>query len=289
MSDSSRRKPRPSSNPVSERLVAELPPALEHVPAILARLDLRPAVFLDFDGTLAPIVSRPEDACLPAESREQLRRLAEHVPVGILSGRELADVRRRVGLETLQYAGSHGFEFAAADGVCHDHPEATAYLPLLDAAEQELRRCLAPLQGVIIERKRFSLAVHVRLAGSEETAAAARAVVQVLDRHRGLRCTRGRKVYDLQPGIDWHKGRALLRMLAQINAGGGSPRRALYIGDDVTDEDAFRILAGRGVAVVVRDGLLHTTAEYVLGDPREVCLFLATFNHLLAQAGNRMR
>src|SRR4029077_15950939 len=120
-------------------ITSMIPSALEHVQEI-ARSDDRIAVFLDYDGTLTPIVSHPEDAWLSDSMRQTLRSLAARLPVAILSGRDLADVRGRVLVDGIVYAGSHGLAIAGAGALRRQLGD--AYLPVLDAAENELREAL---------------------------------------------------------------------------------------------------------------------------------------------------
>src|SRR4029450_3453680 len=114
--------------------VRDLPSALERANEIRSLLSVRRlAVFLDYDGTLTPIVERPEDALLPAETRAAIERLAALAPVAIVSGRDLADVRRLMGIEGITYAGSHGFDVLLPDGSAH--PPRIEVLPQLEAAD----------------------------------------------------------------------------------------------------------------------------------------------------------
>src|SRR5215472_14532419 len=136
-----------------------IPSALEHVQEIAARSD-KVALFLDYDGTLTPIVRRPEEAVLSESMRETLRALAAKVPVAILSGRDLEDVRRRVSVEGIVYAGSHGFDIVGLRGLRKQ--VAPEFLSVLDDAEKELRGKLCDTVGARLERKRFSIAVHYR-------------------------------------------------------------------------------------------------------------------------------
>src|SRR5262245_65261350 len=128
--------------------------ALENIHTI-ARRDDRLAVFLDYDGTLTPIVSRPEDAWLPDAMRQTLRSLAARLPVAILSGRDLDDVRGRVHVDGIVYAGSHGFDIAGAGGLRREL--GPAYLPVLDAAETDLRGMLDEIPGAQVERTHLSV------------------------------------------------------------------------------------------------------------------------------------
>jgi trehalose-phosphatase len=247
-----------------------IPSALEHVQKI-ARSGDRLAVFLDYDGTLTPIVSHPEDAWLSDSMRETLRSLAARVPVAILSGRDLDDVRGRVLVDGIVYAGSHGFDIAGAGGLRREL--GAAYLPVLAAAERELREALDDIPGAQLERKHFSVAAHYRNVNENDASRVALAVEAVAARHHELRKIDGKKVYELLPDIDWDKGKAALWLLEalELERGNALP---IFIGDDRTDEDAFRALEKRGVAILVSDQPQATAAAYWLNDPEEVERFL---------------
>src|ERR1044071_1241299 len=180
-----------------------IPSALDHVNKI-ARSGERLAVFLDYDGTLTPIVSHPEDAWLSESMRQTLRSLAGRVPVAILTGRDLDDVRGRVLIDGIVYAGSHGFDIAGAGRGRREL--GAAYLPVLDAAETELREALDEISGAQLERKHFSVAAHYRNVNEHDAFKVALAADAVAAKHRELRKIDGKKVYELLPDIDWHKG-----------------------------------------------------------------------------------
>ena len=247
-----------------------IPSALEHVQEI-ARSGDRLAVFLDYDGTLTPIVSHPEDAWLSESMRQTLGSLAARVPVAILSGRDLDDVRGRVLVDGIVYAGSHGFDIAGAGGLRREL--GAEYLPVLDAAETELREALDEIPGAQLERKHFSVAAHYRNVNENDAFKVALAVDAVGAKHRELRRIDGKKVYELLPDIDWDKGKAALWLLETLLEG----RNALpiYIGDDRTDEDAFRALEQRGIGILVSEQSPSTAARYSLKNPAEVEEFLA--------------
>jgi len=247
-----------------------IPSALEHVQEIAGDSG-RLAVFLDYDGTLTPIVSHPEDAWLTDSMRQTLRELAGCVPVAILSGRDLDDVRGRVHVDGIVYAGSHGFDIAGAGGLRRQL--GAAYLSVLDTAETELREALDDILGAQLERKHFSVAAHYRNVNENDAFRVALAVDAVAARHHELRRIDGKKVYELLPDIDWDKGKAVLWLLETL----GLKRenvRPIYIGDDSTDEDAFRALKERGVGILVSDESQPTSATYSLKNPSEVERFL---------------
>ncbi len=247
-----------------------IPSALEHVQEIAERSG-RLAIFLDYDGTLTPIVSRPDEAVLMESTRAILRTLAEKMPVAILSGRELKDVRKRVDIDGIVYAGSHGFDIAGPRGLRRQ--EATKFLPALDAAEKELRGKLAGITGALIERKRFSIAAHYRNVNESDFPELEHAVSEVAARHGELRTMEGKKVYELLPNTDWDKGKAVLWLLENLGLERAGAR-PIYIGDDRTDEDAFRALEQRGVGILVSEEPRPTAANYSLKDPTEVERFL---------------
>jgi trehalose-phosphatase len=255
-----------------------LPSALEHVQEIAGADDHSLAIFLDYDGTLTPIVSHPEKAFLSDSTRQTLRTLAMQVPVAILSGRELEDVRKRVAIDGIVYAGSHGFDIAGPRALRRE--EATEFLPALDVAEKELREKLAGIAGALIERKRFSIATHYRKVNESDFPKLERAVGEVAEQHRELRRMEGKKVYELLPDIDWDKGKAVLWLLENLGLEHGKVR-PIYIGDDRTDEDAFCALEQRGVGILVSEEPRPTAASYSLKDPAEVEQFLRELGLLL--------
>jgi trehalose 6-phosphate phosphatase len=259
-----------------------LPSALEHIPEIVGRS--RPvAVFLDYDGTLTPIVSQPEDAWLSDSMRQTLREIAARAPVvAILSGRDLDDVRRRVNIDSIVYAGSHGFDIAGPLGLRRQMaPES---LSNLDTAERELHEALDGISGARVERKRFSVAAHYRNVNENDVPKVEQAVSEVATRRRELRMIDGKKVYELLPAVDWNKGKAVIWLLETLgleSRSGGI--RPIYIGDDRTDEDAFRALEQRGIGILVSEQSQPTTAGYSLKDPVEVERFLRALTATLVE------
>jgi len=239
----------------------------------------QPALFLDYDGTLTPIVARPELAIFDESVRRTLAALAARCPVAIVSGRDRADVQRLVGLDELIYAGSHGFD-VRGPSLRLEH--GAAFLPDLDSAEAELRLSLARITGALMERKTYALAVHVRgVAPNSAVAAVEAAVDAALSRHVRLRKGTGKMVFELLPRLDWHKGKAVLHILEALRLSAAHVL-PIYIGDDRTDEDAFAALAGRGVGILVADSPRPTAAYYTLRNPGEVHRFL---QHLVGAVG----
>jgi len=253
---------------------SNLPSALKHTEEILGARGQRLAVFLDYDGTLTPIVARPEDATLGSQMRETVERLAQACQVAVVSGRDLADVRERVGLDGIVYAGSHGFDIVGPGGLRKENPEARTCLPALDQAEAALRQATAAIPGAQIERKKYSIAIHFRNVPDARVKDVEPLVDAVAEQHSNLRKGHGKKVFELQPDIEWHKGRAVLWLLQALKL--DTPEvLPLYVGDDLTDEDAFKALRERGVGIVVRDEPRPTAARYALDNTREVGSFLA--------------
>jgi trehalose-phosphatase len=262
----------------------KIPSALDHVHEIAIR-GRQLAVFLDYDGTLTPIVSGPEQAVLADSTRRVLRTLAAQVPVAILSGRDLDDIQRRVGIDGIVYGGSHGFDIAGPRGLRKQ--VATEFLSILDATEKQLGEKLVGVSGAVLERKRFSIAVHYRQADKSGPIKVEQAVNDAAARHRKLRMIAGKKVYELQPNIDWHKGKALIWLLDTLGLK-QSKALSLYIGDDVTDEDAFRALRQIGIGIVVSEHPRSTAALYALKSPTEVDRFLHEISaDLLASADSQ--
>ena len=262
-----------------DRRMSELPDGLQALDLITER---QPAVFYDFDGTLSEIVEDPDSARLVDGAAEALASLSAACPVAILSGRDLADVRERIGLPGLWYAGSHGFELTGPDGTHHQNPEAAASIAVLAGAAADLADQLGHVPGVVVEHKRFGVAVHYRNAARDRVGEVT-AAVRTAGQRTALRVTTGREVIELRPNIDWDKGKTLRWVLDYIrdNEGAG-PLLPIYLGDDITDEDAFDAVDHDGIAILVRhsdDGDRATAARYALDDPGRV----REFTELLAR------
>jgi trehalose 6-phosphate phosphatase len=205
--------------------------------------------------------------------------------VAILSGRDLADVRERVGLPGLWYAGSHGFELTGPDGAHHENTEAAASVPVLAEAAAALADRLGSIAGVVVEHKRFGVAVHYRNVARDRVGEVA-AAVRSAGQRTALRVTTGREVIELRPDIDWDKGKTLRWVLDYIRDNdGGGPLLPIYLGDDITDEDAFDAVADDGIAILVRhgdDGDRATAAHYALDNPDRVREFTERLAQRLA-------
>ncbi|HET7742167.1 MAG TPA: trehalose-phosphatase [Mycobacterium sp.] len=256
------------------RRVSDLDKALASVEMLGAVLATRQAaVFADFDGTLSPIVDDPAAASILPLARDALTALAASCPVAILSGRDVLDVRARVDVPGLWYAGNHGLEIVSPVGAHHDNGEALSSHPALSRAEDALREQLNGIPGAEVERKRHAVAVHYRRVEPQLVAAVISAV-HIAGRRESLRVMHGRKVIELRPDMDWDKGTALLWIASQLGAKEVTP---LYLGDDLTDEDAFDAVERDGIGIVVghdEDGDRLTSARLAVDDPQQVAELL---------------
>jgi trehalose 6-phosphate phosphatase len=261
-------------------------PALPISSALAARLSGTPlAILLDIDGTLAPIAQRPDGAVVPAATLEIIARLARmpNTHVAVVTGRAVSAARKLVPLDGLGVIGNHGFEILGEDGELIIAPEALSHRDALQSAASRLTPLAGRHPGVILEDKTWTMSVHTRLAARAEIPEITAAVVKVAS-ELGLVLTRGKEMLELRPPIQVHKGTAAIEWAKTVGAlePGGS---ALYIGDDRTDEDAFRALraAAPHAAVTIRVGEPEpgetTFAEFGVGSPDEVRDFL---NELLA-------
>ena len=257
-----------------------LPHALERVPAWAAawKETGRLVLLLDFDGTLAPIVDRPELAAMPDATRAALDRLRarDGVEAAVVSGRGLADVRERAAIAGIAYAGNHGMEIHGP-GIDRVHPQAAAARPWLERAAAMLEPAVARIPGAFVEDKELTLSVHFRLSPPERVQELTQAVAMAVAMNPGLKMTTGKAVLEVRPAVDWDKGKAVLFLVEQMRPPAGAP--VLYLGDDRTDEDAFKVLSERGLGegIVVTDHPSpDTDAASFLHEPAEVgALFAA--------------
>ena len=226
--------------------------------------------FLDYDGTLTPIVSRPERALLSYKMKEALRGVMRRYPVAIISGRAMGDLKEKVVGKAAVYAANHGMEISSENFtfVCDIGAEAAGELKSFTG---EARALSKKYKGVIVEDKGATLSVHYRLLDARKVKEFLRAAKQAaapLVKSGLVRLSEGKKVLEMRPSVSWDKGEAVKWILDRAPFISTYP---IYIGDDETDFDAFRALKGRGVSVYV--GGACKESDYYLKSPDEVVRF----------------
>jgi len=234
----------------------------------------------DYDGTLAAIVGRPEDAKLSAGVKDKLKGLARKPQnsVGVVSGRAIKELKAMVGIEGIYYSGNHGLEIEGP-GLKYVHLQAIAVRPVMKDLAAQFVEALKGIEGVIVQEKGLSVSVHYRLAKPENENAVAEAVRRITAPHvaRGeIRVYPMKKVWEIRPPVDWDKGKAAEFIGNKIKARLKLSRLlTVYLGDDATDEDAFKALhRPDGWAVYVGGENKTSAADYFLNSTTEVESFL---------------
>ena len=224
--------------------------------------------FLDYDGTLTPIVDRPEQALLSLDMRNVVERLLQRYTTAIISGRLRSDVEKLVGIKGLFYAGSHGFDISGK-GISMVEPRAKKAIPLISKITKQLSKNLQGIPQILIEEKKFSVAVHYRLVEEKYLPKIKDFVDSIIQHNDSLRLMCGKKVFEILPAIDWDKGKAVQWIMGALRISFSSAS-VVYIGDDTTDEDAFRIVRTRGRGILVSSHPKESTADFRLSNPQEV-------------------
>ena len=236
-------------------------------------------LFLDYDGTLTPIVERPELAVLSSEMKDILEKLSHKYTVAIVSGRLREDVQKLVGIEGIFYAGSHGFDIKGPS-FSLIQKDAESIIPLISKVTENINNAFGKIEGVIIEDKKFSVAVHYRLLKDDKYLDVIRSYLDnIIKNNSSLRIMEGKKVFEIMPRIDWNKGKAV-RWIMEALGFNFNEANVIYIGDDTTDEDAFRIVRARGTGILVSDKPRKSTADFRISSPFEV---KKLFDYLLSQ------
>ena len=228
-------------------------------------------LLLDYDGTLTSIVSHPELAVLSDDMRNVLKRIAEKYPTAIISGRAIDDVKNMVKVENIYYAGNHGFEIS--NDVKLVNPDAEKIKPVINKICRKMQKKLIHIKGSIVENKGVTASVHYRMVPDDDFAELEKIFKGVIASYveKGkIRITKGKKVFEIRPNVEWDKGKAVKWVIAVLEKK-GTP---VYIGDDRTDEDAFIALKNRGITVLVSEKIKKSNVEYYLRNVDEVKIFL---------------
>jgi trehalose 6-phosphate phosphatase len=241
-----------------------------------------PVLFLDYDGTLTPIVKRPEDALISDPMKNVLKKCAGKFKVAVVSGRDMDDLKSKVLVDDLIYAGSHGFRISGPGGLYKEHEKADEILPRLGMIEEKLSRIFPEIdKGVQIDRKRYAVAVHYRNADEKNVPQIKQKVDDVLNEFSDFKKGEGKKIIEIKPDVDWHKGKAVLWIMQKLGVDDHKKFVPIYIGDDITDEDAFRSIAGFGAGILVGSHGEKTAANYQLEDVPAVQSFLGQLADLV--------
>ncbi|CAK7355805.1 unnamed protein product [Dovyalis caffra] len=255
------------------------------------------AMFLDYDGTLSPIVDDPDNALMSDDMRSTVSKVAKYFPTAIISGRSRDKVCELIGLTELYYAGSHGMDILGPIGkaVSNDHPNCTEsttdlqgkedvnlfqpareFIPMINEVFRTLVDNTKGIKGAKVENHKFCVSVHFRNVDEKSWQPIAQCVQDILDKYPRLRKTHGRKVLEVRPMIDWNKGKAVEFLLESLGLNNRDDVLPIYIGDDMSDEDAFKVLreGNRGYGILVSSRPKETNAVYSLKDPTEVMRFL---------------
>ncbi len=230
-------------------------------------------LFLDYDGTLTPIVSRPELALCPSEVKKLLETLRDlsGVHIAILSGRSLEDVRGKVGVSGIIYVGNHGLEIENPVGT-HKKILAPVRKGELKRIAQHLQNSLKVIPGVLFEDKGPILSVHYRNVPREFSGQVCQIVKTELQQWKTRwKIALGKMVLEIRPKMDFNKGTAVRELIKISPSPGLLP---IYLGDDQTDEDAFRVMKKQGISVYVGPGTSLSEADFFLQNPKEVQEFL---------------
>lgn len=241
------------------------------------------ALFLDYDGTLTPIVPTPAQAKLSLPLKRQLTRLSEKLPgrIAVISGRQLADIKKKVNVPAIVYVGNHGLEIKGP-GLNFNRVIAQGFSKEIRKLRELLRQKLQHIKGILLEDKRVALGVHYRLVTKSDILKVKKICSETLKPYihaKKVKVIAGKKVLEVRPPVNWHKGKAVLWLLRKFRAQSKNIV-AVYIGDDKTDEEAFNVLKAGALTVFV--GSTHRTqARYYLKNTAEVNVFLGYLYTLL--------
>jgi trehalose-phosphatase len=235
-------------------------------------------LFLDYDGTLTPIVSTPEKAFISQEVKELLNELSKSptCKLAIISGRSLGDIKALVGLKDIIYAGNHGLEIEGPK-IKFESQVPPRLKSIIRNIATDIQKQLSGIKGALIEDKGLTLSIHYRLVDKKDLPAFEKIISEVTNPYTvrdKIKVNSGKKVYEIKPPVKGNKGKVILWLLARQQFISGEKNvLPIYIGDDITDEDAFKALKRKGLTVFVGEPG-NSKADYYLKNTEEVTKFL---------------
>jgi trehalose 6-phosphate phosphatase len=236
-------------------------------------------LFLDYDGTLTPIVESPIKAILPQENKELLGGFVK-IPschLAIVSGRALLDIKGMVDVHGIDFIGNHGWEIEGED-IRFESLLSPQFMSIIERIKYEIEAKLSAVNGTFVEDKRATLSIHHRLVSRDQVPVVHRTVHDICKpyiKQKQIKINLGKEVLEIKPPVEWDKGKAVLWLLKKRSfiCGEGNIL-PIYIGDDTTDEDAFKVLKHKGVTIFVGSPEKISHAEYYVEKPQGVTEFL---------------
>jgi trehalose-phosphatase len=235
-------------------------------------------IFLDYDGTLAPIEESPALATLSSENKDLLKELSQgsNCSLAVISGRSLGDIKSMVGLKGITYAGNHGLEIEGPK-IKFENQISPRLKSIIKRIYKDMVSRLSEIKGVLVEDKGLTLSIHYRLVSKKDMPVFEKIISEVASPYivrDKINVNSGKKVYEIKPPVKWDKGKVVLWFLARQQFLSGEKNiLPIYIGDDITDEDAFKALKRRGLTVFVGEPG-GSEANYYLKNTKEVTQFL---------------
>ena len=257
-------------NDVEKWFECALPNALSDSNSIWKTSTHKVMLFLDYDGTLTSICAHPDLAQLSKPMKQTLHEISQHCPTAIISGRELTNLQLMVGIDQLIYVGNHGFEIKGPNNLSIDNEMGAEFQGEIDRIYQTLSKNLESLDDVWVEHKIYSLSVHYRQANPSVVPEIETAIDTVITDQ--LKKHYGKKVFEIRPNIKWDKGKAVNWIMQVLEL--SDDIIPIYIGDDVTDEDAFKALKEKGIGILVSEQRRPSAAQYTLSSIESVMEFI---------------
>jgi len=241
-------------------------------------------LLLDYDGTLTPIVETPSKAIIHKDTKGLLQKLSRspYCKIGIISGRKLEDIKNIVGIDGITYAGNHGLEIQGPK-IKFESQVSPRLKSIIRNIATDMQNRLLGIKGALVEDKGLTLSIHYRLVSKNDMPAFEKIVSEVTNPYMvsdKIKVNSGKKVYEIKPPVRWDKGKVVLWLLVRQQFISGEKNvLPIYVGDDVTDENAFKALKENGLTVFVgKPG--NSIADYYLKNTEEVTKFLRLMSDL---------